>query len=56
MHADLSITDRVYGVLSADDVQSTIAGLTTSHSTDQQAVIELLESLLTKMKQGEQAG
>jgi integrase len=56
MHADLSITDRVYGVLSADDVQSTIAGLTNSHSTDQQAVIDLLESLLVKMKQGEQAG
>ena len=52
MHADLSITDRVYGVLSADDVQSTIAGLTTSHPTDQQTVIDLLESLLAKMKQG----
>jgi integrase len=55
MHADLRITDRVYGVLSADDVQGTIAGLTDPHPTDQQAVIDLLESLLTKMKQGGQA-
>jgi integrase len=52
MHADLKITDGVYGILSGSDLQNTIAGLTSSHATDEEAVIDLLESLLTKMKQG----
>jgi hypothetical protein len=50
----LRITDGVYGILSGSDLQGTIAKLTTSQPSDQQAVIDILESLLAKMKQGEQ--
>ena len=52
MHASLTITDQIYGVLTGDDVQSRIAGLTDDTSTNQQAVVEVLESLLAKIKQG----
>lgn len=53
MHASLTITDGVYGVLTGIDVQSTIAGLTGAVQGDQQAVIAMLESLLAKIKGGD---
>jgi len=52
MHANLTITDGVYGVLTGADVQSTIAGLTDVAQGDQQAVVAMLESLLVTVKQG----
>ena len=52
MHASLTITDGVYGVLTGADVQSTIAGLTDVAQGDQQAVVAMLESLLVTVKQG----
>jgi integrase len=55
MHADLRITDSVYGVLTDNDVRDTIAGLggATPHKQNgQRALIEMLEATLTELKQG----
>ena len=52
MHADLRITDGVYGILSGSDVQSAIAGLSDANPVGQQSVIEMLESILAEMKRG----
>jgi integrase len=51
MHADLRITDKIYGVLTENDVQSLIAGLTGAGPTDQREVVDTLELLLKKVKQ-----
>jgi site-specific recombinase XerD len=53
MHADLTITNGVYGVLTDNDLQHTIASLgRTDHEEqgDQQALIATLEKLLSELK------
>jgi integrase len=55
MHADLTITNGVYGVLTDDDVQRTIASLgriTPEEGDDQQALIGALEKLLAELRRG----
>jgi len=55
MHADLRITDSVYGVLTDNDVRDTIAGLggaTTGKQNGQRALIDMLEATLAELKQG----
>jgi integrase len=54
MHSDLRITDKIYGVLTENDVQGLITGLTRDNSTNQHSVVEMLELLLEKAKQGEE--
>lgn len=56
MHANLSITDGVYGILTAGDVQGTIAGLAGveigNDGQGQGALIMALENLLATLKKG----
>jgi integrase len=52
MHADLKTTDKIYGVLTDNDLKSKIAGLTDAAPTDRQSVADLLESLLIQVRQG----
>ncbi len=56
MHSNLSITDRVYGVLSANDVRGQIAALgqkitsCNAEDNDGDILITLLEQLLYKLR------
>ena len=56
MHANLSITDGVYGILSDKDVQENIRSLgkvqNTIQSNGQEEVILFLEQLLKQVKAG----
>lgn len=56
MHANLSITDGVYGILSEKDVQENIKSLgmnqNTTRSNGQEDVILFLEQLLKQVKAG----
>lgn len=54
MHADLAVTDGVYGVLADDDVRQTIAALGQAPTLegDQDSLIAMLETLLAQLKRG----
>ena len=55
MHADLTVTNGVYGVLTDRDVQQTIASLgraETAGRSGQEALIATLEELLSNLKNG----
>jgi len=56
MHADLTVTNGVYGVLTDNDLQQTIASLGRAalpdQNGDQQALIATLEKLLSGLKHG----
>jgi site-specific recombinase XerD len=51
MHADLKTTDRIYGVLTDNDIKSKIAGLTDDGPVDDRSIADLLESVLVKVRQ-----
>ena len=53
MHADLRITDKVYGVLTRNDVHGLITGLADVDSENRQSVTGILELILAKVTQGE---
>lgn len=56
MHADLTVTNGVYGVLTDNDVQHTIAALgqlsLPEAESDQDALVAMLETLLSQLKHG----